>query len=313
MRRAYKDSFIHPEMRPHGPITTIPPLRAADAHRVTLSAKHRQVRIKTALHEAAHFVAGVIVQAEISGAYIRVPGQRTSIPKDVMGRCYVEGCTSLREAVIYAAGVVVEPFINSEPKHWARQSVHDTVGLLGVLQRAYPDIQRNACDDLADLNKYQTVRLCPDLHRLVDIALLIVVRYWQAIDGVAAGFLALGDKRGHVSARDCIRLRDWVRSGQWYGRHTYLYIDDRPAVAYYSFLRGELDEHDYIPSASANVALRRAVEASKRRDGDPLALPQVSVCWDDPDGLDRIDDECLGELAARAITKLQWRGESLPS
>lgn len=181
----------------HAQFINPPLLRHAGRKYVHLTSKERAERRRIALHEAAHFTTGWVLKAHYSCAFVRVPG-RTPNDSDVgpsmAGYACVNGVTPRDNVMIWLAPVFVEFAIN--PEIWRRRAGHDRDRAEEILTQA-------------GITKRDEIRA------LCDRTLRIVVDHWPAIDGVAAGFLELGDESGFVSAGACGLLSVWIHSGKW--------------------------------------------------------------------------------------------------
>ena len=182
-------------------LTTLPPLdQAGKGRHPHLSDEQRRRRRDTAVHEAAHFAVGVLlVGTTFQNVVIRVPGRtpRGAIcTPGAAGTAHVNGATDREEALIHAVGSFVECVLR--PGSWQQTAKHDLQSFADIAQRAEFTVE------------YQT--------SLLDEAFSLFFDHWQAIEGVAAGFLHLCSGSGVVDHADCRRLADWVRAKSWSSR-----------------------------------------------------------------------------------------------
>lgn len=175
-----------------------PPLTEAGAKYRHLRPEQREARRRTALHEAAHLVVGIVLGADCFDAFVRVPGRtpRSALSlRGVVGRVNVDGQTTEHSAMIDLAAVLTEIALRED---WERHAVND---LASAGERI----------DRLGLSEEQIIALC-------DRTMRTVVDYWSAIDGVAAALLELGDRGGVVRVNRIGAVVDWVQSGLWRDR-----------------------------------------------------------------------------------------------
>lgn len=176
-------------------------------HRCLTPDQHRE-RVLTALHEAAHIVAGVVAGAGFAGAFVRVPrksprGVPSILYRGAAGFSGVRSLDPIQDAISSAAAVFVEAVIN--PGTWEKRTAADMAEFdvwgrnLGAATEEKAKAQVLAC---------------------LDRALLIVAEHWGAIDGVASALLDMADGTGVVSSKKCSRISRWIRSRAWERRHT---------------------------------------------------------------------------------------------
>ena len=188
------------------PPFTPPPLTLADRHHAKLNAAQRQLRIKTALHEAAHLAVALAGNGSWHAAYIRVPKKS---PKNgwkyrgTLGSVDANHDDVIVQGCICLAGVVVES-MHTDLREAYRQSRGD----LHDFKRIRPRYSFSGSGPMPAIN----------FDELLEATFASVVRYWAGIDGIAAGMLALGRADGEVPPTQIGKLVDYFRSNAWDSR-----------------------------------------------------------------------------------------------
>jgi hypothetical protein len=188
------------------PPFTPPPLTLADRHHAKLNTAQRQLRIRTALHEAAHLAVALAQNGSWHAAYIRVPKKSPKNGWKYRGTLgavdanhddvFVQGCICL-------AGVVIES-MQTDLREAYRQSRGDLHDFKNI-RPPYP---------LSGPGRTPAIKF----DELLEAAFASVVRYWAGIDGIAAGMLALGRADGEVPPTQIGKLVDYFRSNAWADR-----------------------------------------------------------------------------------------------
>lgn len=182
-----------------------PPLHEAGvAKHPHLTPKQHEERRHTALHEAAHFVAGITGGAGYHDVYVRVPGRSPKsglFSRGAAGGANVHGVTGEQETMIDIAAVLVELAIN--PESWMKRAASD-------FERAASWMDKNSSPQQATA--------------LFNRTLCIVADHWPAIDAAAAAFLELGHWDGVVPVHRCSQIVDYVRSNSWRDREPHYSI-----------------------------------------------------------------------------------------
>lgn len=183
------------------PLSITPPslVDAAYGRYPTLTTDQEVERIRTALHEAAHFVAATHCGIWVASAYVRVPGRTPrSCPfhRGREGYTDIRGQTYYQDVFISAVALLTELAIN--PEGWEQQAASD-VELV------------SAWGEQVDVDQVR-------FNRELDRALLFTTTHWPAIDGVASALLDLGDRTGVVKQPSCSAIKAWIDSNGWQGR-----------------------------------------------------------------------------------------------